>query len=85
MKLHKIERYVLDGQEFRDLKQVRTHIESQIGAILDSMPMRLPPKDALAVFDAITDKKNRARLCALLSVEIESEEWDGQNRNVLDF
>lgn len=83
MQLHKIERYRLDGQEFASLKQAKAHLENGIGAILDSVPMRLAPKDALAIHAAIINHKER--LIDLLSVEVESDDLDGEIRNLLDL
>lgn len=83
MQLHVIESYRMDGQDFRSLKQAQKHLESEIGKILDATPLRMEPKQALAVFEAIV--KNKQRLCELLSVEVESEDWNGQSRNLLDM
>lgn len=83
MKLHSKQVYFLDGREFASLKQACTHLENEIGAILDKLPVRLAPKDALAVHSAII--ANKDRLCALLSVVVESDDWDGESRNLLDM
>jgi hypothetical protein len=83
MKLTSRETYYLDGQAFNSLKAAQVHLENEIGKILDCVPVRLNPKDALAVHEAII--KHKARLVDLLTVEIEPEEWDGQGRNLLDM
>jgi len=83
MKLYSRTVYRTDGQDFDSLKRVRAHLETEIGKILDSVPNRLHAKDALAVHAAII--AHRERLVDLLTVELESDDWDGEPRNVLSL
>jgi len=75
--IERIERYVFDGKEFRDLAAVAKHVESEIGKVIDSTPNRLTPKDALAVFDALV--KHRTRLCQLLSAQYYTDQDELQS------
>lgn len=83
MKIEVQEIYHLDGKEFRSLKQAQTHVENEIGAIIDSSPLRLNSKDRLAVFEAIV--KYRQRLCQLLNYELESDDWQTPGKNILEM
>jgi len=53
--------YVVDGKQFNDTKQVRTHIENCLGALIDSIPDRLSRKDALAVLEMMIEKRVELR------------------------
>jgi hypothetical protein len=83
MRIQQLTTYRLDGLEFPTLKAAREHVENEIGRILDAIPLRLPAKDALAVHRAVIT--NRARLCDLLSVEIDGEQDGEPPRNLLDL
>jgi hypothetical protein len=83
MKLLTQTTYLLDGRTFRSLKEAKTHLENEIGKILDMTPNRMDPKQALAVHDVIV--RQRGRLVQLLTVEVESEDWDGENKNLLEM
>lgn len=85
MEIKKIEQYRIDGQNFGNLSQVKEYVENQIGSIIDKTPLRLNPKDRLAVFQAITDKENRIRLAMLLCLEIQNDDLQGECTNILDF
>ena len=80
MTIEQVTTYRFDGRDFQDLKAVRTHIENEIGRIIDStQPLRLTPQQALAVLDAIT--KNHKRLTYLLGAEYET---DDETKNILE-
>lgn len=84
MKIVKIERYKIEGKEFRSLCDAKTYIEDEIGKILDKTPLRMDAKQSLDVFDAIV--RNKSRLRELLSVETEigGDETQGEIVNILD-
>lgn len=76
--------YFLDGQEFRSMKQAQAHLENQIGKIIDGTGSPfLDAKQKLALFTQIL--ANKKRLVECLTVEIESDEWQGESRNLLDL
>lgn len=83
MKIYARTTYHLDGCDFRSLKDAQTHVHNELGKVLDSTPLRMDPKQALAVHAAII--ANRARLVELLTVEIESPADDSEPRNLLDM
>jgi hypothetical protein len=84
MTIHPITRYRFDGVEYDSLQSIRRDVENEIGAIIDSAPIRLSPKDRLVVFEAIT--KNHKRLRALLSVEyIKEDDIQPETINILDM
>jgi hypothetical protein len=85
MEIYTITRYRFEEKEYDCLKSVRRQVENEIGKIIDSAQIRLPPKDRLAVFDAII--KNHKRLHDLLSVEFTRDEGDIQPEviNILDM
>jgi hypothetical protein len=80
MNLQRIERFQLDGREFPDIASAREYVESEIGKVIDSTPIRLHPKQALDVYNAIV--KNKERLRALLSVMVERD--NAEDVNILD-
>lgn len=82
MQLYIREIYRLDGHDFRSLAETKKHVENEIGNILDKTSNRLPAKLALEIFEVIV--ANRKRLVELLTVEIESDEWQGEVKNLLD-
>lgn len=71
MKLQRIERFKLGALEFNSLKDARAHVENKIGKILDKTPLRMEPKQALAVMSVIIE--NRRELSDLLNVTVELE------------
>ena len=73
--------YRMDGRDFPSLKAAKTHLENEIGKILDTTPLRMEPKQALAVHEVLI--RQRDRLVQLLTVEVESEDWDGESKNLL--
>jgi len=75
--------YPYKGKEYKSLADVKTCIENNIGAIIDTLPERLPPKQALELLNVIIHNKND--LVALLTVEVESDEWQERNRNIFDI
>lgn len=83
--IERIERYTFDGKEFKDLNAVYRYVENEIGKIIDNTPNRLSPKDALAVWQAIVD--NRERLCNLLSANYlaDPDELRSDKVNILDW
>lgn len=83
--IERIERYVFDGKEFRDLPAVYKYVEDEIGKVIDSTPNRLTPKDALAVFNALV--KHRGRLTMLLSASYltEPDELQPDERSIFDL
>jgi len=83
MQLLKIESYRMDNKDFKSLKQAQTYLENEIGKIIDSSPLPLAPRDRLAVFYAIV--KNKARLCALLSVVFDPDDGETEIKNLLDL
>lgn len=66
-----VERYRFDGREFGSIPAVARYIEDSIGAVLDSTPLRLPPRDRLAVYAVLV--QHRERLCQLLAAVCESD------------
>ena len=83
--LETITTYSLDGKTFGSLEAAKVHLENEIGRILDSTPLPVPPRDRLAIFGAIVS--NKKRLAALLSVEIETdgETFPPSTQNLLDI
>lgn len=75
--------YRLDNRDFDSLRAAQTHLENEIGKVLDTTSLRLDPKTALEVLAAIV--RHHARLVDLLTVEIESDERDGEGHNLLDM
>lgn len=85
IEIERIERYVFDGLEFKNLKDVQQYVEDQIGKILGSTPLRLTPADRLAVYDVIV--VNRTRLCKLLSATYcpDEDSLQGENRSIFEI
>jgi len=81
MKIEAVTIYRLDGKEFSSLRVAKTYVEDQIGAIVDSLPRTLSPKDRLAVFELILT--NRESLSELLNVTVERNDEDGTDHNLL--
>ena len=73
------------GKTFKNTHDIEVHIENSIGAILDKVSPRLPPKQAIQVLKLIID--NREELTELLNVKIDvSENLIFEDlRNVLDY
>ena len=85
MTIDTITRYRFGGKEYHSLKDIRQLVENGIGAIIDASPVRLKPRDRLAVFEAI--QLNHKRLQKLLSVEYVCKEGDllPEVINILDM
>lgn len=90
MQITKIERFKFNGVEYKSLKDVKTHVENEIGKLIDkasqSMQAPLTPKQALTLFDFIVTNKEDIK--SLLSVEYDKEpdDWqDQQTTNILDL
>ena len=82
--IEEITRYRFDGKEFNDLKAVGKYVENEIGKVIDSTPLRLHPRDALAVYDALVN--NRHRLVKMLTAEyVVDDEIQAGSKNILDF
>ena len=64
--------YRVDGQEFRNLPDVKAHIEGQLGLILDNVNPRLPPKQALQLLEIIIH--DRHRLIELLEASYQPDD-----------
>ena len=75
--------YPYKGKEYTSLGALKTRIENDLGSIIDTLPERLPPKQALAMLELIVH--NRKDLVALLTVEVENDEWQEQNKNIFDI
>jgi len=70
--------YMWKGRQYNKLEELQTAVEDRISAILATM--RMDPKTALAVFDAIV--RHKEELVGLLSLEVEKE---GEDVNILDL
>jgi len=70
--------YTLNGLDYKTLGQVKTKVENDIGALIDSLQPRLNTREALAVFDLIT--KNHKDLTRLLNVV-----WEGETESALEL
>ena len=74
MEIERIERYRVDGKEFKELKDVHIYAENKIGTIVDKITKACPPavaKDIGKIFDVLVDKENREELRKYLNIEIE--------------
>jgi len=75
--------YPYKGKEYNSLAALKTCIENELGSIIDTLPERLPPKQALALLDLIV--QNKKEIVTLLTVEVESDEWQERNKNIFDI
>lgn len=91
MLIKEITRYELQGKEFTRLQHVKTHVENQLGAILDEIFNICPPAQAqnkLKVLEFISKKDTREKLTFLLNITFEQgeETLDGRYiNNILDL
>ena len=89
IEIQKLTRYKFDGSEFNSLDAVKTHVENNLGALIDkmsnSLKVPLSTEQRLQMFDAVVS--NKEELKKLLSIEYDnSDEWDRSNMiNILDF
>lgn len=85
MEIYTITKYRFEGVDHDSLESVRCQVENGIGAIIDSSPRPLSPKDRLAVLVAIV--KNHKRLKELLSAEYtrDNDELQPEIVNILDM
>ena len=63
--------YTFDGREYSTIDEARAHAENKIGAILDKMNPRLPPKEALQLLNILVEHKTE--LCGYLLAESDCE------------
>ena len=77
--------YPYKGKDYKNLKDLRTQIENEIGKIIDKLNRRLAPKEALDLLNIII--ANKSELVELLSVEVdlESDNLHGHFENILDI
>jgi hypothetical protein len=75
--------YPYKWKEYNSLAALKTCIENDLGSIIDTLPERLPPKQALDLLELII--QNKKDLVALLTVEVESDEWQERNKNIFDI
>lgn len=85
-----IERYELDGKEYRSLKDIRSRAEDELGMIIDQVEPHLPAKQALQLLKIITEKKNREVLLRWLDMVVEREVHDApfgqtERTNIFDM
>lgn len=87
MNIREVTTYHVDGKEFPTLQKARTHIENEIGRIVDSIgPFH--PKERLDIFNTILAQ--RERLVSLLTTTYENEDPEAflgaiEHRNILDL
>ena len=75
--------FELDGATFASLEKVKTHVENQIGAMIDKVNPRLTPSQALHMLHLITG--NHAVLSDLLSITLEPEDGRGADVNIFEY
>jgi len=80
--IERIERYRFDGKEFPDLTAVSKYVEGEIGKVIDSTPNRLTPKDALAVFNALVQHRDRLTLLLSATYYTEPDEMQSEKRSI---
>jgi len=59
--------YEFDGKTFRSLKAVDDYVDNCLGALIDTMEYRLPPKQAISLLNLM--RAHSKRLTDLLSVD----------------
>ena len=78
-----LQRYKYNGVEFVSIDVLKTHLENQLGLIIDKT--MLPPKERLKLLELLV--KNKKELVELLTVEIDLGEhvMSPNFINVLDY
>lgn len=76
MKIRKVERFEIEGQEFKTLAKAKDHIDGEVNRLLTNALIHRT-SNMLSVSDIVTITEiilqNRERLADLLSVQIEDE------------
>lgn len=77
--------FVFNGKGFRSINAIQSHVENQLGSIIDKLDPHLPPKQALALLNLMI--AHRGSLVELLgsTFEVETDGDSDFNENELSI